>query len=639
MRGIAKRACGLLKGCWRTLALFEIAFRLFSMYAVFPACKWLFNGALRITGLYYLTADNLIPALTNPLMLLCFAAIFLAFSLSAMLEISCLITCLDASSGPERALDVFQMIREGARDTLRLLRPRNWPLLLLTAFLIPVTYLPSAASPLRLISLPWRSLGKALSRFPYMLIPAGYLALVLLFAGLTMCAYQRYVLEDLRARDAFRGALRLDRGRKLIRLGQFLLWMAVTGGGILALCYGLGQGFNRLIPLLIPSANLQYRVLLPLTAILNFVRSSAPSIACYAFISAAYISAMREAGEELPPQRLVPKRDARRFNAILFYALLAVCAVGLALYDTHIRPMLVRMNALEYVSGHPTLLIAHRGYSADADENTLSAFQAAIEIGVDYVELDVQQTADGVVIVNHDKTFNRVFGVNKRTWETTYAELQLFSAPRTGECPPTLEEVLTQCDPGANFLVELKDNGHNPNLVQSVYDILAEHDCLGRCMIQSSSYRLIRAFKDLAPDVRCGYILSFALGSYAPLQAADFFSLDYNFVDDQVMDRVHGAGKDLYIWTINDVSKIGDAVRLGADGVITDDAPLAKTLLLDSAVETPLDELVVAPLEEALSPEEEELEAEDPGQESPSEEGSGEEEIPDGAGGAPAAGS
>ena len=120
MRDIANRAFGLLKGCWRTMVLFEIAFRLFAMYAVFPACKGLFNGTLRITGLHYLTADNLIPALTNPLMLICFAAIFLAFSLSSMLEISCLITCLDASSGPDRALDVFQMIHEGARDTLRL---------------------------------------------------------------------------------------------------------------------------------------------------------------------------------------------------------------------------------------------------------------------------------------------------------------------------------------------------------------------------------------------------------------------------------------------------------------------------------------------------------------------------------------
>ena len=612
MRTIAKRALGLLKRSWKTMFLFEIIFRLLSMYAVFPVCKWLFNSALRVTGLNCLTADNWLRVLMNPLMLLCFMLLFLIFSLTSMLEISCLITCLNDASEPECTLNVLQVLREGARDSLRMLRPRNLPLLVLTALLIPITYMPSNASPLRLINIPWRTLGKYMLRFPFILVPIVYLLLAALFSGLFMCAYQRCVLEDLPAVAALRGAFRLNRNRRLARLGQFLLWIVAVGGGLLLLVRALDVGLSRLISLIVPNLTLRYHILLPLSTVMNFLRGSLPAMACYPFLNAVYLISMAEMGETLPPRRVAPHRDARRFNALLFYLVVLLCAVGLALYDTQLRPLLARMNALEYVPGHPTMIISHRGYFRDADENTLAAFQAAIELGVDYVERDVQQTADDVVIVNHDISFKRVYGVNRRTWEVTYDELRGFSAPVTGEYPPTLREVLTLCDPQANFLIELKDNGHNPNLARAVYDILIETGRMEHCAIQSSTYRLIREFKDLSPETRCGYILSFALGSYAPLSAADFFSLDYNFVNERVIDDVHRVDKDLYVWTLNNESEISTMVELGADGVITDDVPLAKNLLLESSAAAPLDELIAEPLEElivdplegALAPEE-----------------------------------
>ena len=603
MRRIVGNAFALLKRCWRTLVLFEILYRIFSMYIVFPASKWLFNGALRVTGLYCLTVDNIAAILTNPLMLLCFVAIFLIFSLTAMLEISGLITCLYDPHG-NSALSVLQVIREGGRDTLRLLQPRNLPLLLITAFLMPLAQLPSNVSLLRLINLPWRSLGEYATKFPYVLVVAGYLALALVIFGMIMCVYQKFVLEDISAKPAIPGALRVNRCCRVLRLAQFVGWIVAAFGLVYILCLLGGQGINRLVALLIPNLNIQYRILMPFTYVLNFVRSSVPPLAAYAFIGAVYDLEQRDAGEGAPARVIAHQENAGRLNAIVFYAIIALCILSLALYDSVLRPILVRMNALEYISGHPTLIVAHRGYFPDCDENTLSAFQSAIEVGVDYVELDVQQTADGVVIVNHDSNFRRVFGVNRNVWESSYEEVCGLSARRSGEHPPTLREVLTLCDPQANFLVELKSNGRNPELARAVYDILIEEQCLDRCIIQSSSYRLLCEFKEIAPEVRCGYILSFAMGSYATLDAADFFSIDYNFVNQTVVDDVHRSGKDLLMWTLNDSDKISEAVKLGVDGVITDDAPLAKTLLLESIASNPLDELIVEPISEVLMPEE-----------------------------------
>ena len=175
------------------------------------------------------------------------------------------------------------------------------------------------------------------------------------------------------------------------------------------------------------------------------------------------------------------------------------------------------------------------------------------------------------------------------------------AAPVSGECPPTLYEVLTLLDPHANLLIELKNNGHNPDLSQAVCDILNEYQCLDRCIIQSTSYRMLREFKALAPDVRCGYILSFALGQYASLAAADFFSIDAGFISETVVSNIHRLGKDLYAWTVNDEPLMRQMQALGVDGIITDDAPLAKATLL-SLNPSPLEELISEPLGEVLNP-------------------------------------
>lgn len=596
----AKRTFSLIRGCWKTLFLFEILFRLFSTYVVFVLCKLLFNGCLRLTRLYYLTAENLLRFLTNPIMILCCGVILLLFALTSMLEISCLITCLHTSQTQD-TLGIFQLIYEGLKDSLRLLRPRNLPLLLVTAALIPITQLPTSTSPLRLINLPWKSLAEYALKFPYVLAAIAYLVGATLYFGFAMCTYHRYVLEDISAKQAFLGALRMNRGARLYRLVELTLGTAVVCGIAFGGAAVISFGLNRVIPLFTDDLNVRYRIRLPFDVVLNFVKSSLPSMVCCACIGATYYIAKRALGEPIPGQALSIRENAQRFNSIVFYVVLAVTMICVILYDTVLRPTLARYDALEYVSaGNSTLIIAHRGYSKDSDENTLSAFQAASELGVDYIELDVQQTADGVVIVNHDNSFLRVFGDRRKVWETTYDEVRSLASLRSGECPPTLYEVLTLCDPQANLLIELKNNGHNPNLPQAVYAILEEYQCLDRCVIQSASYRMLREFKELAPGMRCGYILSFALGEYASLRAADFFSIDSDFVSASVLSTVHRSGKDLYAWTINDDRHMRQMLSLGVDGIITDDVPLAKTALLSIGV-SPLEELIAEPLEEALT--------------------------------------
>ena len=112
------------------------------------------------------------------------------------------------------------MLQEGLRDAVRCLYPRNWSLLVITAGLLPITQLPSTTSPLRLINLPWGTIGAYALKFPYVLITIAYAAATVLFFGLAMCVYHRFVLEDTSAAKALRGAYRMSCGCRVSHLAE-----------------------------------------------------------------------------------------------------------------------------------------------------------------------------------------------------------------------------------------------------------------------------------------------------------------------------------------------------------------------------------------------------------------------------------
>ena len=97
------------------------------------------------------------------------------------------------------------------------------------------------------------------------------------------------------------------------------------------------------------------------------------------------------------------------------------------------------------------LVIAHRGFSSRFTENTLPAIRAALELGVDYVEIDVHETSDGEIVVFHDYRLNRLCGVRGRVRDTALAKLK-----RLNPDIPTLAEVLRLCRGKARVLIEIK---------------------------------------------------------------------------------------------------------------------------------------------------------------------------------------
>jgi glycerophosphoryl diester phosphodiesterase len=113
-------------------------------------------------------------------------------------------------------------------------------------------------------------------------------------------------------------------------------------------------------------------------------------------------------------------------------------------------------------------IIAHRGGAGVAPENTLAAFKRGIADGADWLELDVQENADGVVVIEHDRDFMRVAGVNLEVWKATNADLAVgssFDPAFLDQRVPTLREVPELAKGRAGVFIELKYYGHDQNLL------------------------------------------------------------------------------------------------------------------------------------------------------------------------------
>ena len=242
---------------------------------------------------------------------------------------------------------------------------------------------------------------------------------------------------------------------------------------------------------------------------------------------------------------------------------------------------------------NPTVM-AHRGLSADAPENTLYAFSDAISVGADFIELDVQQTKDGVLVVMHDSNLKRTTGVNKDIWDVNYADIQdldagsWFDPAYANARIPTLEETLQFVDKRAKLNIEIKPTKHGSDtLEQDVANLITEYHYTDACYVTSFSYGSLKKVKEVNPDIRTGYLMSVAYGQFYSLQYADAFSLNKVFVTSQVVNAAHQQGKQIFAWTVNSVSEVRSLCNLHVDSIITDDPVMVQNVVSrDSTSET-----------------------------------------------------
>jgi len=234
------------------------------------------------------------------------------------------------------------------------------------------------------------------------------------------------------------------------------------------------------------------------------------------------------------------------------------------------------------------VVIAHRGASAAAPENTMAAIRRAVDAGADWVEIDVQETLDGKVVVFHDSDFMRLAGREGVVWETESSQLagidigSSFSGDFAGERVPSLKEVLGICRGHCGVLVELKYYGHDQQLEQRVVEIVEAAEMQDHVMVMSLEYAGIRKMRALRPDWKLGLLSTVSLGDLTKLDV-NFLGLNARAASRSLVGRAHAAGLEIYVWTVNTPMDMSAMLGRGVDGLITDEPALAREVLAQRA--------------------------------------------------------
>ena len=225
-----------------------------------------------------------------------------------------------------------------------------------------------------------------------------------------------------------------------------------------------------------------------------------------------------------------------------------------------------------------TQITAHRGFSHIAPENTLPAFEAAVNCGADFIELDVQLTADDQMVVFHDDKIDRTTNGKGQLKYYTYEQLQQYSAgswfKKSDEFDdvkiPLLTEVLDAVGKDIKLNIEIKRSGDPKKTAEHLVGIIEDYGLVNSVYVTSFSYPALKKVKQLNPKIKTAFIANMSTAtSYAQLPYIDAVSMNYLFVNQSVVNSAHHNGKRIFVWTVDRQSEMQKMIAMGVDNIIT----------------------------------------------------------------------
>lgn len=245
-----------------------------------------------------------------------------------------------------------------------------------------------------------------------------------------------------------------------------------------------------------------------------------------------------------------------------------------------------------------TEIMAHRGASGSAPENTMAAIDQAIADGAHWVEIDVQRTADDRVVVVHDRDLMRIGKIPLVVTQTPYAQIagidvgSWFHPRFSDQRIPTLEAVLEQCKDKIKINIELKYYTWDPLLADRVIEILENLNMEKQVVVMSLKPEAVGWVKRKRPHWQVGLLAASALTDLTRADV-DFLAVHSRMATPGFVRRVHRKGKTLQAWTINDTVGMTKMFGMGIDALITDEPALAVGLLAQRAEMDPVERMLV----------------------------------------------
>ncbi len=585
----------------KTLIIFELLFKLLSLMIFTPLFISGFNLIMKLTGFTYLTIENIPKFLLNPITLVMLIILFLLMTLYTMFDITTIITILD-NSYHKRKVKVMDVILVSLNKCKNIFKLKNIPLAFLVLFLIPFLNIGLSSNLVTTIKIPEFIMDFIVKNQTLLIIFSILIIILTIILLRWIYALHYYVLEDLSFKEARRKSIELSKKHHLkdlltlivIQIILTIIYLLFIIIGILVIVL-----FNKLFGKIIILKSITSTIIWIFIALSFIIVTVLSTPISYASISVLFYLHKQDKKEKISQVLVLENKRNKKNHLILKRVVIGLGSLAFVLavlFTYGLYKGKYNLN-IEYVR---TLEVtAHRGASVLYPENTLSAFKGAKELGADWVELDVQETKDGKIIIMHDTNFKRTTGVNKNTWEVTYDEIKNLDAGShldkkfKDERIPLLDDTIKWASENNMKLnIELKPTGYEKDFEKLVVDIIKKYHFEDNCVITSQVYNVLENVKKYESSIETVYVMSFAYGDILSLKDADNFSIEASSITESLVKKVHKEGKQIYVWTVNTKENINKMIDLKVDNIITDDITLAKDIIYKSKTSNLVNEYI-----------------------------------------------
>lgn len=534
-----------------------LVYKALTYLLILPAMNGIWSLTLRCSPVNYLTNNNAHQIFTSPTILGGIVLIVLLAACWNLYGFSILLHGFALARRGETLCPVSLFVRS-LGDIRHVLLPKNWPILLYCALLIPFTDVFVTYNYISQLAVPEYILGLVRAKPLYLALFLLILGAAFLFTLFWVLVLPLFTLERKSLWEAVQESAAHVKTQLPRLAGVLLRWnlralvrsvLVFFGASLLVYSVAALIGLRSTRAMLLLTRAL-YLLEIPFFGFLLDCKVTTAQCTIIAFLY--------DRCRDCPPEEL-PEGKPHRFGG---------------------WPLLTA------VGGVTPLVTFHRGDCTVAPENTLPAFRSAILKGGDRIELDVQMTSDGVVVVTHDSNLKRCTGKNAKVYDLTYAEVaqldagRWFSSRFADTRIPTLEQVLQLCRGRIGLNVEIKPSAATPALEAETVRLLRKYGFdSSNCVITSQSYETLHKVKALAPEYPTGYILALGVGNYYDLPDADFFSVETTFITSGMVNAVHLRGKTVSAWTIDREKVATHMLELGVDDLITDKPDMVQDLL------------------------------------------------------------
>ncbi len=500
-----------------------------------------------------------------------------------------------------RAVSLFAMVFEGMGQVVRICRPENFWLFPVLLIVLPFQVVMTWSGIFLAIEIPHFML-QFLEQSPVLLAFTNLLLLGIQLLGIeSLFLFHFLFLKGKSALEAWEGSRRMG----LRRLGEtcalLCLWNILSSLGSFLIYQGaVAAAF------LLPSADAALFCLAGVEKVILFLQQCLFVPISIAIVHSCYLVFFQ--GEESFVCFSGISLTKRIFSLLIWVTMFILCG-GYFLYFYG--------QVGDGILAAVPVIAAHRGYSETAPENTVAAILAARDIGVDCIEIDVQMTRDGQIVLFHDGDLFRTLGVSKTVGEMEYKDIKALvdekyaNSPQEARPLPLLEDVLAAGGGSMGWNIELKtyslqnmwgyllqgiaapfrffdkndnhiyeeDEIKKKKLVAEALALLAEKGISHRVVVSSLDYEVLQLVKEENPAMETLYILPFVGNRLENLSAADGYSVEISSLQPYAYRQIKKMGKSLWVWTVNDIAAAAKLTSFSVDGVITDQPLLLKKIL------------------------------------------------------------